>query len=132
MTKRIASLVLAILLLFTGSVAVCADGSVQPILDYTSSASANITISNGTAYCMAKLIGYSTTDKIKITITLQKKGLLWWNEVDSWTTTYYDTYAVMSKNCSVGSGKYRVKADFVAYCGSDSEKLTVCSLECDY
>lgn len=132
MTKRIASLILAVLLLFTGSVAVCADSGVQPIYDYTSSTSVNITISNDIACCTARLIGYSNVDKIKITMTLQKKGLLWWSEVDTWTATYYDTYTVISKNCSVGSGKYRVKAVFVVYSGNDSETITSHSLECDY
>ena len=125
MTKRIASLILAILLLFTGSVAVCADNSdIQPLFDYTSSALTCLSISNGTACCTSELSGYKTTDKIKITMTLQKKGLLWWNEVDTWTTTYYDSEAMMSKYCSVGSGKYRVKSVFVVYCGSDSETRT--------
>lgn len=133
MTKRIASLALAMLLLFTGSFAVnaaIADNNIaQPLLDYTSSATVGISISSGTAYCESQLIGYSSTDKIKITMTLQKKTLLWWSEVDTWTTTYYDSVALMSKSCTVGSGTYRVKAEFTAYCGSDSETITVTSGE---
>ncbi len=132
MTKRIASLILAILLLFTGSVAVCAvDNEIQPLYDYTSSTLVNISVENNVAYCTAILTGYKSTDKIKITMTLQKKSLLWWNEVDTWTTTYYDSSAMMTKNCSVGSGKYRVKADFVVYSGSNSENITSHSLEYD-
>ncbi len=133
MSKRIASLALAMLLFFTGSFAVnaaiAADNIAQPLLDYTSSATVNMSISNGTVYGTARLIGYNTTDKIKITMTIQKKTLLWWSEVDTWTTTYYDSYATMSKSCSVGSGTYRVKAEFTAYCGSDSETITAYSGE---
>ena len=135
MTKRITSLVLAILLLFTGSVAVSAatgEETVQPLYDYTSSTSVNLSVSNDTAYCTAQLIGYASTTKIVITMTLQKKTLLWWSEVDSWTTTYNDNVAMMSKSCSVGSGKYRVKSKFVVYCGSDSETITSYSLEREY
>lgn len=135
MTKRITSLVLAILLLFIGSVAVSAatgEEAVQPLLDYTSSATVNLVISSGTAHCTSQLIGYASTSKIKITMTLQKKTLLWWSEVDSWTATYNDNFAAMSKSCSVGSGKYRIKTVFVAYCGSDSETITVNSPEKDY
>lgn len=133
MTKRIASLALAMLLFFTGSFAVNAaiadDNIIQPLYDYTSSTSVNMVIKNGTANCSAQLVGYASTDKIKITLTLQKKTLLWWNEVDTWTTTYYTNVATISKSCSVGSGTYRVKAEFTAYCGSDSETITTYSGE---
>ncbi len=134
MTKRIASLVVAVALVIVGSFAVDAvvDNTVQPRYNYTSSTTVNISISNGTAHCTAQLIGYSSTNKIKITMTLQKKTLLWWSEVDTWTTTYYDSYALMTKDCSVGSGKYRTKAEFTAYCGSNSENITSYSLEYNY
>ena len=135
MTKRITSFILAILLIFTGAVAVSAatgEETVQPLYDYTSSTTVNLSISDGTAKCSSRLIGYSTTTKIKITMTLQKKTLLWWSEVDSWTATYSDTVASLYKTCSVESGKYRVKTVFVAYCGSDSETITTYSPEYDY
>ncbi len=131
MTKRILSLILSMFLLFTGSVAVAADDAVQPRYNYTSSTTVNISISSNTAHCTAQLIGYSSVDKIKITMTLQKKTVLWWSEVDTWTTTYYNSYALMTKDCSVGSGKYRVKAEFTVYSGSNSEEITSHSLECE-
>ena len=133
MAKRVASLVLAMLMLFVGSVAVSADdGDIQPLLDYTSSATVNLVISNNTAYCASQLIGYSSTTKIKITMTLQKKSLLWWSEADSWSATYYGNTAAMSRDCSVDSGTYRIKTVFVVYCGDDSETITVTTSEKDY
>lgn len=135
MLKRVASLFLAVLLLFTGSFAanaVVLDDDIQPLFDYTSSVSSNLSISSGTAHCTTQVVGYGSTTKIKITMTLQKKTLLWWSEVDTWTTTYYDNTAMMSKTCSVNSGKYRVKSELVVYSGSNSEEITNYSLEAEY
>lgn len=132
MTKRIASLILAFVLVFVGSIAVNAevtDNAVQPRYSYTSSTVNALTISNGVATCSAQLTGYSNVTKIRITMTLQKKGLLWWNEVDTWTATYYQTYAVMSKTADVNSGKYRVKVEFTVTAGSNSEDITTYSPE---
>ena len=130
MTKRIISLILVVFLLFTGSFAVSAtvaDGTIQPRFKYTSSATVNLSVSNNVAYCTAQLIGNTNVDKIRITITLERRGVLFWNEVDTWTATYYDDDAIMSKTCSVNSGKYRLNADFTVYCGSDTEDISVTS-----
>lgn len=103
---------------------------IQPMYDYTSNCSVTLSITNGTATCLTKLQGYSgTTTKIEITMTLQKKTLLWWSKVESWTTTVSGYYAALSKTASVGSGKYRVKAEFKVYSGSNSETITEYSVE---
>ena len=135
MRKSLVSLILVLVLLFIGSFAVnAADSDIasQPRYSYTNSAASTLSISNGIACCTADLTGYQSTTKIKITIELQKKGGLWWNEVDTWTVTYYDNTAILSKSCAVSSGKYRAKSTFVVYCGNDSETITINSPEQEY
>ena len=135
MSKRIFALCVAVMMTFVGSFAVNAttnNNTVQPKLDYTSSVAVNISISNNVAECTTQVIGYNSATKIKITMTLQRRGVLFWNEVDTWTTTYYDNVAMMSKTCGVNSGKYRVKAELVVYSGSNSENITNYSRECEY
>lgn len=109
------------------------DSSVQPRYSYTSSVSATLTNSNGKATCGTIVDGYAgSATKIKITMTLQKKTLLWWSEAETWTTTVNDYYLSFYKTVSVNSGKYRVKADIVVYSGSASESITKYSIEKEF
>ena len=63
------------------------DNQVQPRYTYTSGISATLTNSNGKAMCAGNVDGYSgETTKIVLTVTLQKKTLFWWSEVEEWTT----------------------------------------------
>ncbi len=104
--------------------------TIQPLYDYTASHVTNLTISGGTASCKASLTGYSgTTSKIEITMTLQKKTLLWWSNVESWTGTYNTYYGSLTKSKAVDSGTYRVKAVYKVYSGSKSETITGYSAE---
>jgi hypothetical protein len=142
MSRKILSIVLAVLLLFTASVVANAESveidvientsseeTVQPRYDYTSSTWVNLVISNNKASCTSRLIGYQSTTKIVITMTLQKKTLFWWSEVETWTGTYNDFVGELSKSKSIESGTYRIKTKFVVYSGSDSETITVKSPE---
>ena len=109
------------------------NSSVQPRYSYTSSVSATLTNSNGKATCGTSVNGYvGITTKIKITMTLQKKTLLWWSEAETWTVTVNDYFASIYKTVSVNSGKYRVKADIVVYSGSASESITHYSSEKEF
>lgn len=109
------------------------ESSVQPRYNYTSTVSATLVNSSGNAKSSVVVDGYiGTTTKIKITMTLQKKTLLWWSETESWTTTANDYFASISKTVSVKSGKYRVKADIVVYSGSASESITKYSSEKEF
>ena len=102
---------------------------IQPRYEYTSNCTASIGISNNKANCTATLQGYSNTTKIEITMTLQKKSLLWWSKVDSWSTTVNGFIGSLSKSSSISSGTYRTKAVFKVYNGSNSESITIYSQE---
>ena len=88
-----------------------------------------LVISNNKAHCTSRLIGYQSTTKIVITMTLQKKTLFWWSKVETWTGTYNDFVAELYKTKSIENGTYRIKTKFVVYSGSDSETITVKSPE---
>jgi len=138
MFKRILSMVMVMVLLFGLSAVSYAapadDGSaIQPRYNYTSKFSETLTISGGTATCKASLTGINgTTTKVVIKMTLQKKTLLWWSEVETWSATYNTYYGTLSKTASVKSGTYRVKAVYTVYSGSNSESITDYSSQKSY
>ena len=104
------------------------ENEVQPYYSYTSSIKATLSKLNGKAVCAGSVTGYNgTTTKIKITMTLQKKTLLWWSEVNEWTTTVSGYKATLEKTATVNSGKHRVKVEAIVYSGSKSETITVYS-----
>jgi len=135
MKKRIVSLVIAVIMLLSCaavSQAAVVDGgaTVQPMYNYTSTTTTNLNISSGVASCRSYIMGYNgTTTKIEITMTLQKKTLLWWSTVETWTTTVNSYYGSFNKSISVGGGTYRVKAVYKVYSGSNSETITDYSSE---
>lgn len=147
MTKKILSLVLSIVLVFSFSMVAAAespvattgtleqkDTEVMPRFEYTNTTYASLNIStSGTATCTTSLNGYTgTTTKIVIKMTLQKKTLLWWSAQETWTTTINDSFGSLVKTASVGSGTYRVKVEFTVYSGSNSEEITTYSQEKKY
>ncbi len=98
---------------------------ILPLYDYTNNFGETLSISNGTATCKASLIGISgTTSKVVIKMTLQKKTLLWWSEVETWSATYDTYYGTLNKSVEVKSGTYRVKAVYTVYSGSANETIT--------
>lgn len=140
--KRIAAVVLSTVVLLTASFCASAenpannqqalavsDAEVMPCFDYTSSTVTSLSISNDVATCSTGLNGYSNVTKIVIKMTLQKKTLLWWSKVESWTATFNNVAGAMTKTASVGSGTYRVKVEFTVYSGSDYEEITAYSQE---
>lgn len=139
MFKKILSVVMVVVLCCSLGLTVNAqsistsDSSVQPRYSYTSSISTTLNSSNGNAVCGTIVEGYANTaTKIKVTMTLQKKTLLWWSEAESWTTTVNDYYISFYKTASVKSGKYRVKSEIVVYSGSASESITKYSVEKEF
>ena len=139
MFKRIISLVLAFALCFTLGLSTQAvevspktiadNSTVQPRYTYTSELNVGLTNSSGKAKCTTTVDAYSNATKIVITMTLQKKTLLWWSEAETWTTTVNDNFASFTKTASVGSGKHRVKSEITVYSGSKSETITKYSSE---
>lgn len=149
MSKKIAALILSVVLIFSAAMVAGAEGArapvspasssegepgIQPLFDYTNTTTASLKISNGTAACVTTITGYyGVTTKIEIKMTLQKKFLLWWNTEESWSTTINDYYGGLSKTtASVDSGTYRVKVEFTVYSGSKSEEITTYSQENEY
>lgn len=147
MLKKILSLLLSVILLCSVSTVAYAqdtvaepgaleqtESNVAPCFEYTNTTYTSLSIStSGKATCSTSLNGYSgTTTKIVIKMTLQKKTLLWWSEVDSWSTTINNWYGDLTKTVSVKSGTYRVKVEFTVYSGSNSEEITTYSQEKEY
>ena len=135
MSKKMRSLVcvmLSVVMLFSMNVwvgaTVAAEGEAQPQprFSYTAFTATGLSISTkGAATCLSSVEGYDgITTKIHIKMTLQKRGVLLWNEVKTWESTFNDMEAIFTKNTTVGSGDYRVKAVYTVYSGSASEKIT--------
>ncbi len=127
MFKRILALVMCLVLMCgTGLIASAetVDSQVQPRYNYTNIISATLTDSSGKAMCAGNVTGYNgTTTKIVLTVTLQKKTLLWWSKVEEWTTTANTYYATLVKTATVNSGTHRVKVEAKVYAGSNYETV---------
>ena len=127
MLKKILALVMCVVMLCaTGLIASAetTENQVQPRYSYTNIISATLTKSNGKALCVGNVSGYNgTTTKIVMTMTLQKKTLLWWSEVQEWTVTANSHAAAISKTVAVDSGTHRVKVEAKVYAGSNYENV---------
>ncbi|HPT78921.1 MAG TPA: hypothetical protein PK830_07455 [Candidatus Atribacteria bacterium] len=104
---------------------------------YTSFIRTELSITtSGTAYCAAAFEGYpGITTKVKIVMTLQKKGFLglWWTDVITWTDIFNQPYGYVQHNYyGLPGGTYRVKGVYTAYSGSNSETHTAYSRELSY
>ena len=132
MKKRIVSVLLVIAMLLSGVncyAALPGDDSVQPMYQYTQSASASLTFSGSTANYSGRLTGGSSVTKITVALTLQKKTLLWWDDVETWNKTSASTSIYLERSLAVNSGKYRTKAVFTVYSGNNTETVTEYSAE---
>lgn len=147
MVKRIVGLITCLVMAF--AVGVTANAAENPSTDassviiddnvtpngvartkYVNSTKQSLSISNGTATCKCEVVGYEdVTTKVKITMVLQKKGLLTWSDQQTWTKTVYSYKGSLSKTYSVDSGKYRIKATYEIFTNSDSETITKYSEE---
>ena len=127
MFKRILALVMCVVLMCgTGLIANAetTENQVQPRYSYTNTISATLTNSGGKAMCAGDVNGYDgMTTKIVLTVTLQKKTLLWWSKVEEWTTTANTYYATLVKTVAVDSGTHRVKVEAKVYAGSNYENV---------
>ena len=99
-------------------------------LAYTKMLETRLSISAKKAIVSCSAIGYTgITTKVEITATLEKKVLLWWSDVQTWSGVYYSYQGRIDKELSVASGKYRVKAVYKVYSGSSYETITAYSTE---
>lgn len=136
MFKKILALVMCVVLMCgTGLIASAetTENQVQPRYSYTNIISATLANSSGKALCIGNVTGYNgTTTKIVVTMTLQKKTLLWWSEVKEWTITANTYYCDISKTVSVDSGTHRVKVEAKVYAGSNYENVDCTSKTYDF
>lgn len=118
MPKKIISILLIALILISVPLAVSAETSVQPRYTYVSYHSTALVIKNDVAYVESSVDGNSSVTSVKMTLTLQKKVLWWWDDVTEWTDITPSRTLTMSESTSVGSGTYRVKLVARACAGS--------------
>lgn len=138
--KRIFSILLSCVLLFCVSSPVFASsGSSYQIGDpryiYTDSTQTKLTISSsGTATVTAKISGkINTTTYVEVDAYLEQYSAGAWRIVDSWSKSSSSTGTTLQETTSVSKGyKYRVKAFYYAYSGSNSESITGYSSEVSY
>lgn len=87
-----------------------------------------ISVSNGTASISGIATASANITSLKITATIQKKGLLFWSDVKTFTKTFYTYYGTLSDSYYVGSGTYRLSVTVTAYQnGVAKETVTVTS-----
>lgn len=100
--------------------------AVEPYSVIIKKCDAYIDVENGQiATCTGVVKCSSDVYKIEITVTLQKKGAVFWSDVTYWTATVYSSSAVLERSCAVATGEtYRTKVKAVAYYGSKSTKQT--------
>ena len=128
MKKRIFSLVLAVLMLFSFNMGARAESMVQPRYNYAISVTPGLSVSSAQANCSAVVTGVTEVTKIKVKIILQEKGLLKWNNVTTWNDEANSTrFSANYHYGPVDSGKYRVKVEVTMYVGTASETISATS-----
>ena len=132
MKKVILSVVLMFALMLsmgTGAFALANEPEIMPLYNYTIDYDVALSASGSTLTGTANLTGYQgTTTQVDAVMTLQKKGLLRWNDASTdYTYTMYSYYANAQNTYTVGSGTYRLKVVFTVYSGSASETITAYS-----
>ncbi len=127
MSKRILTLVLCIIMMFSSGVV--AQASVEELNNRSVTYYTNLYISNGTANCFSMMNVSDSVTKVVVTMTLQSKTLWWWSTEETWTSTQYSNSISLSKSTSVTSDTYRIKTDFEIYTGTTVETITLYSSE---
>lgn len=81
---------------------------------YINIASTTTALSNisGKASCTASITAYSSSSNLKVFLYLQKYVGGTWTPAGSWTSSKTGSSLLLTKNVSVGSGKYRVMASY--------------------
>lgn len=131
--KRFLSTVLCLLLCLTAlpvPVALAADGGdyeVMPCMEYIYDADYVFSIDGGVASMYGYVEGVpGLATQCEVSIELQEKGLLLWNEVDTWTAGRTGTYAELDLTHGVTTGEtYRIVVTVTVWSGSESETQTL-------
>lgn len=134
--KRIFSVLLALMTLFSFSVTASAEsasyGIVQPFYETAHEVSSKLEINGTSAYCESHMYGKTNVTKIVTEQTLQKQGFLWiWGGVKeaSWSKTVYSSSVKVSNTKSgLANGKYRLKTVFtITDSNGKTETITIYS-----
>lgn len=131
MKKSIFSFLLMAVMMFSmasGTFALSNEPEIMPLYDYTSSYTVSLVESGSYLSGTARLYGFSSVTRIDMVMTLQKKGLLRWNDESSnYNYSIYSNTAELGNLYTVGNGTYRLKVVFTVYSGSASETITAYS-----
>lgn len=101
---------------------------IMPMMEYINNADYEFSVTNGVAEMYSSVSGYASVTKCKITIELQEKRLLFWDTVETWSSTKNNRRAELTASYSVTEGKsYRMVATVTVWNGSDSETQTMTS-----
>lgn len=133
MKKTIIAILLALSVLFSAGICVCAYGgenTASPYYLYTSSVKSTLIISGNTAYCESEIKGDSTVTQICATQYLEKKNGNKWDIVDYWSDSAKGKSLPMSNSKdNLDGGTYRVRTVGTVYSGSKSEPVEKTSKE---
>ncbi len=107
---------------------------IEPMAENYGTATAELMINSGTAYCSTIVDGISgKTTKIMVRMYLQEYSGSSWRTIDNWTTTKSVMSLIFEKTAAVASGEsYRVKADITVYAGIERESITKYSSVVNY
>lgn len=123
MTKKFISVFLVAIMIIILPLGVSAETTVNPRYSYVAEHYTSLSISNNVASVVSVLHGNSLTTSIKITLTLQKKVLWWWDDVTEWSDITPSNSLTMSESTTVGSGTYRAKMVALVCSGTESETI---------
>ncbi len=133
MKRTIIAILLALSVLFSAGIPVCAYGwenIASPYYLYTYSVKSTLVISGNTAYCKSEIKGDRTVTKIYATQYLEKKNGDKWDIVDYWNDSADGNSLSMSNSKdNLGNGTYHVRTVATVYSGSKSEPVEDTSKE---
>lgn len=133
MKKSIIAIFLALSVLFSTGISVCAycgENTVSPYYLYTHSVESDLTIVDSTAYCESVIKGDRTVTQIYATQYLEKKNGDKWETVASWSDSVNGSSLTISNSKdNLDSGTYRVRTVATVYSGTKSEPIKDTSME---
>ena len=105
------------------------ESEIMPMMEYIYDADSDFVISDGRANMYAIVRGHSEkATKCEVTVELQKKGLLFWDTVESWTVTETGRRAEVDVSHKVTAGEtYRMVTTVTVWSGNESEAKTMTS-----
>ena len=109
MPKKLLSILLTLLILILVPLSVYAETTVQPRYAHVMSHMTDLIINSDVADIESFISGDSYVTSIKMTLTLQKKILWWWDDVEEFSDITPSNSIEMYETTIVGSGTYRVK-----------------------